>query len=104
MRRQFTGWCGEAAPWRLGWSSSPSLALALAGLVALLGLVDDVDPALATNQLVVAVTAAERLQRVADLHVRSPAACPLTGREKANGGRDRDRTCDHCDVNTVLYR
>src|SRR3954466_4216125 len=96
MRRQFTGWCGEAAPWRSGRS------LALASLVALLGLVDDVDPALATNQLVVAVTAAERLQRVADLHVRSPAACPLTNRQKANGGRDRDRTCDHCDVNAPV--
>src|SRR6478736_3415841 len=45
---------------------------ALAGLVALLRLVDDVDAALATNQLVVTMAAAQRLERVADLHRRAP--------------------------------
>ena len=43
---------------------------ALPRLVALLGLVDDVDAALAANQLVVAMTLAEALQAVADLHDR----------------------------------
>ncbi|MEN9755696.1 MAG: hypothetical protein RLZ07_2078 [Pseudomonadota bacterium] len=43
---------------------------ALTRLVALLGLVDDVDAALAANQLVVAMTLAEALQAVADLHDR----------------------------------
>src|SRR5204862_28443 len=41
---------------------------ALAGLEALLGLVDDVDAALAAHELVVAVTGAQRLERVANLH------------------------------------
>src|SRR5919112_2728969 len=71
MRRQFIKAC----------AASPQRTSALASLVALLGLVDDVDPALATNQLVVAVTAADRLQRVTDLHIRSPAA-PREGRKK----------------------
>src|SRR5262249_1404859 len=35
-------------------------------------LVDDVDAALATNQLVVTMAAAQRLERVADLHRRAP--------------------------------
>src|SRR5205085_2195743 len=43
-------------------------ASALAGLVALLGLVDDVNAALAAHDLVVAVAPTQRLQRVADLH------------------------------------
>ena len=43
---------------------------ALTRLVALLGLVNDVDAALAANQLVVAMTLAEALQAVADLHDR----------------------------------
>lgn len=42
--------------------------LALTRLKAALHLVDDVNPALATDQTVVAVTAAERFQRVTDLH------------------------------------
>src|SRR3954463_11007914 len=43
-------------------------ALALAGLVALLRLVDDVDAALAAHDLVVAVAPAQRLEGIADLH------------------------------------
>src|SRR5215212_751754 len=43
-------------------------ASALAGLEALLGLVDDVDAALAADELVVAVTPAQGFQRVADFH------------------------------------
>ena len=42
--------------------------LALTRLEAALHLVDDVNPALAADQAVVAVTAAERFQRVTDLH------------------------------------
>ena len=41
---------------------------ALTRLVALLGLVDDVNAALAANQLVVAMALAEALEAVADLH------------------------------------
>jgi hypothetical protein len=40
----------------------------LAGLEALLGLVDDEDAALATHQLVVTVALHQRFQRVANLH------------------------------------
>lgn len=42
--------------------------LALTGLEAAFGLVDDVNPALAANQPVVAVTAAQGFQRITDLH------------------------------------
>jgi hypothetical protein len=41
---------------------------ALTGLEAALHLVDHVNPALAANQTVVAVAAAQRFQRVTDLH------------------------------------
>src|SRR5689334_23972362 len=41
---------------------------ALARFEAALGLVDDVDPALAADDAVVAVTAAQRLERIADFH------------------------------------
>ena len=41
---------------------------ALARLVARSGLVDDVNAALAANQLVVAVTRLQRLERILDLH------------------------------------
>src|SRR4051812_21037512 len=69
---------------------------ALARLVALLGLVDDVDPPLAAHDLVVAVAPAQRLQRVADLHgalsvqVRSPRTGPVLN-EKADGARGSRR-------------
>ncbi len=43
-------------------SALAGLVSALAGLVALLRLVDDVDAALAAHQLVVAVTRAQRLE------------------------------------------
>jgi hypothetical protein len=41
---------------------------ALAGLEAGIGFVDDVDPALAAHQLVVAVTLDQGLQRIANFH------------------------------------
>jgi hypothetical protein len=43
-------------------------ALALTGLEAALDLVDHIDPALAANQAVGAMAAAQRFQRVTDLH------------------------------------
>ena len=46
-------------------------ASALTGLEALLGLVDDINAALAANQLIVAMAAAQGFERVADFH-RSP--------------------------------
>jgi hypothetical protein len=45
-----------------------AVASTLAGLETTLDLVDHVNAALAANQTVVAVTGAERLQRVTDLH------------------------------------
>src|SRR5262249_10207822 len=44
-------------------------ALALARLESALGLVDDVDAALAPHQPVVAMPSAQRLERIADFHV-----------------------------------
>ncbi len=97
--------------------------LALTSLIAWLGLVDDINAALAANQLVVAVTLAEALKAVADFHNRilskilcgfplrvfhNPECVPLPAPNpqipSPNGGRDRDRTCDPYDVNVVLYR
>src|SRR5450631_2173747 len=46
----------------------PSRASALAGLKAGIGLIDDVDAALAPNNLVVPVTGAQRFQGVTDFH------------------------------------
>jgi hypothetical protein len=40
----------------------------LAGLEAALNLVDHINPALAADQTVIAVTTAQRLQRITDLH------------------------------------
>ena len=57
-------------PARPGFFVSNSETSALAGFVALLRLVDDIDTALAADQLVVAVTAAQRLERVADFHYK----------------------------------
>src|SRR5215467_9725191 len=47
---------------------------ALACLEAALSLVDDVDPALAPHQPIVAMPAAQRFQRIADLHGSDPTA------------------------------
>jgi hypothetical protein len=41
---------------------------ALAGLEAPVRLIDDVDPALAAHDAIVAVAAAQRFQRIADFH------------------------------------
>jgi hypothetical protein len=93
MRRQFIKTCARLSPQR---------PLALTSLIALLRLVDHVHATLATNQLVVAVTAADRLQRVTDLHIRSPAA--LGRPEKANDKRGRDRNRRPHDVNAPAPR
>ena len=47
--------------------------LALARLEARIGLVDDIDPALAADQLVVTMALGQRLQGIANLH----GLCPL---------------------------
>ena len=62
---------------------------ALTRLVALLGLVDDVDAALAANQLVVAMTLAEALQAVADLHDRILSKFHAVAREFIHSNSDR---------------
>ena len=46
--------------------------LTLAGLEAGVGFVDDVNPALAADHLVVAVTLDQRFERIADFHVFHP--------------------------------
>ena len=43
-------------------------SLALARLEALLGLVDDIDAALAADQLIVAMACTQRLERITDFH------------------------------------
>ena len=48
--------------------SRPGGRSALADLVARVGLVDDVDPALAAHELAVAVARLERLEGASDLH------------------------------------
>jgi hypothetical protein len=57
------------ATWAAGNSRPISQPLlALAGLEALLGLVDHVDPALAADEAVVTVTPAQGLERITDFH------------------------------------
>src|SRR5258708_30071159 len=53
---------------RRGGARFPKGNLALTGLEAALHLVDHINPALAADQTVVAVAAAQRFQRVTDLH------------------------------------
>src|ERR1051325_455048 len=68
---------GERAPTAPGHARAPAAPTngrarngrsALARLEAALGLVDDIDPALAADDAVVAMAAAQRLERVADFH------------------------------------
>jgi len=61
----------------------PSSNLTLAGLEAALGLVDHVNAALATNQAVVAVTGAQRFQRVTDFHRSILNTCDRDFRSRA---------------------
>ena len=88
--------------------------LALTGFKALLRLVDHIDAALAAHNLAVAVPQLQRAKRVFDLHGSSPCRgarapeflCPKWDDDAlaGDGGRYRDRTCGHYDVNVVLYR
>src|SRR6266700_23 len=55
-------------PVKRGYLRAKKPGSALAGLEAALHLVDHVNPALAADQTVVAVAAAQRFQRVTDLH------------------------------------
>jgi hypothetical protein len=57
-------------------------------------LVDDIEAPAPAHYPIVTMPRAQRLERITDLHRLLPK----------NGGRDRDRTCDHYDVNVVLYR
>ena len=54
-------------------------ALALAGLVALLRLVDDIDAALAAHQLVVAMAQAQGFQGIANFHDTTQMVCLKKG-------------------------
>lgn len=65
--------------------------LALTRLVALLGLVDDVHAAFATHELVVAVTVADRLQRIANFHrtVLHPTYMEYAGKKIIKPSRRR---------------
>jgi hypothetical protein len=58
-----------------------TLVSALAGFIALLGFVDDVNAAFAAHELIVAMTTTQRFQGVADLHQTNP-----TGSLKENIG------------------
>src|SRR5665647_1956256 len=51
-----------------GPQTDPRPGLALASLIAAVGLVDDIDPALAPDDLIVAVAAAQGFQGVTDFH------------------------------------
>jgi hypothetical protein len=57
------------------WPIDGRRASALAGFEAAIGLVDDVDAALAPHQPVVAVTGTQRFQRVTDFHDGLWLAC-----------------------------
>ena len=59
--------------------------LALARLEAALHLVDHIDPALAADQAVGAMPAAQRFQRVTDLHDKNPDC--VEGRGLARSGK-----------------
>ena len=61
-RRPFIHWLERRSP----------KGLALAGLEALLRLVDHVDAAFTAHDLAIAVTLLERAERVTDLHRSSP--------------------------------
>ena len=50
-------------------NAKSEIRLALTCLVARSSLIDDVNAALATNELAVTMTALERLERILDLHV-----------------------------------
>ncbi len=85
-------------------------SLALARLVARGELVDDVDAALAPDQAVIAMPAAQRAKGIADFHGSFPFSDAVLGagfgcvNRAKNGGRDRDRTCDPYHVKVVLFR
>src|ERR1700744_3629642 len=64
-------------------------ASALLGFEARVGLVDDIDPALAAHELAVAVTRLERLERASDLHRTTRDLS--RARTKASGGFTRAR-------------
>jgi hypothetical protein len=51
---------------------NPGLSLALPRLVALLHFIDDIDPALAADQLVVPVACPQGLERIANFHLADP--------------------------------
>jgi hypothetical protein len=72
-------------------AGKPRANSALTRLEALLDLVDDVDAALAANQLVVAVTGAQRLERIADLHRLYSVDPPSRACRSKIHGRDADR-------------
>ena len=64
-RREKSGFCeSREAKIQAGFSPGSTLAR----LEAALNLVDHINPALAADQTVIAVTTAQRLQRVTDLH------------------------------------
>jgi hypothetical protein len=75
----------KAPPGAFMRTDDKAAASALTGLEALLGLVDDIDAALAANQLVVAMAAAQGFQRIADFH-RSPVTTRADPRLLCKGG------------------
>jgi len=56
--------------------------LALASLEPALGLVDDIDPALAADEAVIAMATAQGLQRITDFHGLEPSRAAVTRANK----------------------
>ena len=92
--------CPEHTRQDAGGQNGPGVGAtsALARLEAAVGLVDDVDAALAAHQAIIAVARAQRLQRIPDLHGR----CLLV--RTADGGRERDRASDPFHVKIDIGR
>ena len=63
---EFLAFCGRR--WGAAGKRIAKAALALTRLEAALDLIDHVDPSLAPDQAVVAMTAAQRFQRISDFH------------------------------------
>ena len=74
-------------------NQTPKGCLALARLEARIGFVDDVNPALAADQLVVTMALEKRLERIANFHGFNPimGQSPLKGHRISEGFRTVNR-------------
>jgi hypothetical protein len=76
----------ERAEWRRSAKrdrqDKPDRNLALPRLKPALGLVDDIDPALAADEAVIAMATAQGLQRITDFHGLEPSRAAVTRANK----------------------